>query len=88
MNRTIRSWLLTWIALLGLLALTVDSSFIAMGRWTLVANFGIDTAKPLLVVLVCMELGKASATILLAAVGGLAWLAFVALLGGANFAMR
>jgi caa(3)-type oxidase subunit IV len=74
--------------LIGLLALTVDSSFIAMGRWTLVANLGIDAAKALLVVLVFLELGKASATIWLAAVGRLAWLAFLALLGGAKFAMR
>jgi caa(3)-type oxidase subunit IV len=88
MNRTVRSCLLTSIALLGLLALTVDSSFIAAGRWTLVANFGIDAAKPLLVVLVFMELGKVSATIWLAPVGDLAWLALLALHGGANFAMR
>jgi caa(3)-type oxidase subunit IV len=88
MNRTVRSCLLTWIALIGLLALTVDSLFIAMGRWTLVANVGIDAAKGLLVVLVFVELGKASATIWLGAAGGLAWLAFLALLGGANFAMR
>jgi caa(3)-type oxidase subunit IV len=60
MNGTVRSCLLTWIALLGILALTVDSSFIAMGRWTLVANFGIDAAKALLVVLVFMELGNAA----------------------------
>lgn len=88
MNRTVRSCLLMWIALLGLLALTVDSSFIAMGRWTLVANFGIDAVKPLPVVLVSIERGKASATIWPAAVGGLAWLVVLALLGGTNFAMR
>jgi cytochrome c oxidase subunit 4 len=88
MSRVIRTYLWTWIALLALLALTVGSSFVAMGRWNLVANLAIAGGKAVLVVLFFMELRKASTTTRVVAIGGLAWLAILVILAGADFAMR
>ena len=88
MNRTLRGYLFAWTALLALLALTVASSFLAMGRWNLVANLAIAGAKALLVAIVFMDLRGAATTTRLAAVAGLAWLALLAALGGADFVMR
>jgi cytochrome c oxidase subunit 4 len=88
MNATVRVYLLTWAALLALLSLTTASSFLAMGRWNLVVNLAIATAKALLVAIVFMGLREAQATTRLVAIGGLAWLAILALLAGADFAAR
>jgi cytochrome c oxidase subunit 4 len=88
MSRTERTYIVTWIALLALLALTTASSFVPMGRWNLVANLAIAAGKALLVALVFMRLRTATTTTRLVAVGGLAWLALLALLGGIDFAMR
>ena len=37
-----RVYLLTWIALMGLLALTLASSYFPMGKWNTALNIGIS----------------------------------------------
>ena len=88
MSRAVRTYLLTWVALLILLGLTTGSSFIAMGRWNLVANVAIAAGKALLVAIFFMQLGTASTTTRLVAIGGLVWLSILAVIGGADFIMR
>lgn len=83
-----RTFVVVWIALLALLALTITSAFVPMGRWNLVANLAIAAAKAALVVVFFMQLRRATATTRLMALAGLAWLGLLALLAGLDFAMR
>ncbi|MFO1397017.1 MAG: cytochrome C oxidase subunit IV family protein [Burkholderiales bacterium] len=88
MTTRTRACVLAWIGLLLLLAATVGSAFVAMGRWNLVANLAIAAAKAAVVVVVFMQLRTASTTTRLAAAAGVAWLALLVLLAGVDFAAR
>ena len=80
--------LLVWIALLCLLALTVGTSFIPMGRFNLIVNLAIAAAKALLVVIFFMRVLHNDTAVKFAAAAGLAWLSFLALLSFNDFATR
>ena len=71
------SYFLTWLALMGFLALTAASSYVAMGAWNIVANMGISCAKAVLIALFFMHLRGASALLRIAAITGLLWLALL-----------
>ena len=83
-----RGDLVVWMALLGLLALTVGTSFIAMGRFNLVVNLAIAVAKALLVATFYMRVWSGGALIVIVAITGVAWLSFLAVLGFNDFATR
>jgi cytochrome c oxidase subunit 4 len=82
------SYVLAWLALMGLLAATAASSFIAMGEWNSVVNFSISCAKALIVALVYMELARSSLRPRLAAAIALFMLALLFGLSWTDFATR
>lgn len=84
----VRPYLLTWIALLLLLALTTGSSFVAMGPFNLVVNLAIALAKALLVVFFFMHVRSGSPMTRIAAVAGLLWLALLAGLSLTDYLAR
>jgi cytochrome c oxidase subunit IV len=68
------SYLLTWGALMILLALTCASSYLPMGAWNSVLNLGISCAKALVIAVFFMHLRHAGALLRIVAVTGLVWL--------------
>jgi cytochrome c oxidase subunit 4 len=82
------SYVLTWIALMLLLAATLGSSFVPLGPWNTVINLGISCAKALLVALFFMQLKSAPALLRLAALTGLALVALLFGLSWADFGTR
>jgi cytochrome c oxidase subunit 4 len=69
-----RTLLLTFAGLMGLLLLTTGAYFIPMGVGNLVANLLIAAAKAALIAVFFMRLKSQSALIHVAAVMGLFWL--------------
>jgi cytochrome c oxidase subunit 4 len=88
MNARYRPLVLTWVALLVLLALTAGSALLRLGWWNGVLNLLIALAKGLLVALVFMRLRKAHALVRIAAVTGLTTLAILFALAGSDYATR
>lgn len=82
------TYVLTWIALMFLLALTCASSYFPMGNWNSVANLGISCAKALLIAMFFMHLRHAGALLRIAALTGLVWLAILFGLSGTDFGTR
>ena len=82
------SYFLTWLALMGLLALTTASSYVPMGAWNTVANMGISCAKGVLIALFFMHLRGASGLLRIAAITGLLWLALLFGLSWTDLATR
>lgn len=74
MNREIKLYIWTYIALLGLLALTLGSIYIELGALNPIVNLGIAIAKALLIMAVFMHLWESSNLVRLFAVGGIFWL--------------
>jgi cytochrome c oxidase subunit IV len=88
MNPRYRPLLLTWIALLVLLALTAGSALLKLGWLNSVLNLAIALAKALLVALVFMRLRRSHALVRIAAVTGLSTLAILFALAGSDYATR
>lgn len=82
------SYFLTWLALMGLLAATLASSYIPMGSWNTVVNMGISCAKALVIALFFMHLRQAGPLLRIAALAGLIWLALLFGLSATDFATR
>jgi len=80
--------LLTWLALMLLLAATFGLAHLRLGTLNVVASFGIAAIKVVLVALFFMHLRRASARVMLAAVVGLVWLALLFGLSGTDYATR
>lgn len=70
MDKPIRPLVLTWIALLALLALTAGCALLRLGWLNTAISLAIALAKALLVVIVFMRLKRAPALLRLAAVAG------------------
>ncbi len=83
-----RANILTWVALMALLAITCGSSFIPLGKLNLAINLGIAALKALLVFIVFMHLRKERAVIRLVAVVGFLWLAILVGLSATDFVAR
>ena len=66
--------LIVWGALMALLATTLVSAYMPLGRATTAVGLTIAAAKAALVVLLFMELAKSSALTKLVAVIGVLWL--------------
>jgi cytochrome c oxidase subunit IV len=77
-----------WIALLALLALTVGSALVPLGRLNVVVNFAIATAKAGIVAAVFMELSRSASILRLAAAAGVVWLAILGGLAVADLLAR
>ena len=89
MKRPVRQRLLmTWLALMVLLAITVASSLVGLGRFNLSINLAIAAAKALLVATIFMELRASSPSVRLAAIAGLMWLLLLCGLALADFLVR
>ncbi len=82
------AYVLTWLGLMVLLALTLGSSYIPMGPWNTAANMAISCAKGLLIAIFFMHLRQAGALLRIAAVTGLVWLALLLGLSWADYATR
>ena len=80
--------LLSWLALLVLLALTIALAYVPLGRLNLVVALAIATLKDVIVALIFMELIHAKAVHRLAAAIGILWLAFLFLLMFSDYLAR
>lgn len=88
MQRSARPLILTWLALLLLLAASAASAWLALGWINSALNLGIALVKALLVALVFMRLRRAHALQRLAALAGVITLALLFGLAGADYASR
>lgn len=84
----LRPYVLTWLALLVLLALSAGSSLLPLGVFNLVGNFGIAVAKAGLVLLVFMRFGRGAPMIGIIAAAAVLLLAVMVGLGVADFVAR
>ena len=88
MSTDFRRELLTWIALLVLLALTCGSAFLPLGRFNVIVNFAIAAAKAALVAWIFMRLRRGTPLLVLVAGAGLVWLSLLVGLTGADYVTR
>jgi len=77
MDRSIRPLVLTWLALLALLATTAGCALLRLGWLNTAVSLAIALAKALLVAVVFMRLKRAPALLRLAAVTGAVTLALL-----------
>jgi cytochrome c oxidase subunit 4 len=84
----VRNYVMTWIALLVLLAITCGTSFIPLGRYNLAINMAIAIAKALLVIVVFMRLFKSAPMVLVVAVIAALDLAILVCLALPDFVVR
>jgi cytochrome c oxidase subunit 4 len=88
MERRTRPLVLTWLALLALLALSASSAWIRLGWINTAIGLAVATVKALLVALVFMRLRAGHPLLRLTALAGLATLALLFALSGADYATR
>ena len=85
----VRTYVLVWVGLMALLALTAASAFVDLGAWNSVANFAIAATKVMLVAAFFMHLRRhASALVRVFAGAALFMLALLFALSGADYATR
>jgi cytochrome c oxidase subunit 4 len=70
----VRRYVLVWLALLGLLLLTLGTALIPLGALNVALNLAISVVKTLLVMIVFMHLDTGRPVIRLAAAAGFLWL--------------
>lgn len=80
--------IVTWVALLVLLAITCGTSFIPMGRANLAINLAVAVVKALLVVVVFMRLTKSAPMVIVVALVAAFDLAVLVVLTLPDFAVR
>jgi cytochrome c oxidase subunit IV len=83
-----KGYLLTWIALLVVLLLTMGSAYIHLGSFNLVLNLLFAGIKAALVMLMFMHLKRSSGLIRIAALAGFFWLTLLGALSLADFATQ
>ena len=83
-----RAYVLTWLALLALLALTTASEFVSLRGFNVLVNLGIALAKAALVLLVFMHLRRGTPMIRIVALAGVMWLRLLVALSLTDFAAR
>jgi cytochrome c oxidase subunit 4 len=88
MAREVRLYVLVWIGLMILLALTVGATFAPIGALKAPVNLGIAFAKAALVFWFYMHLHRQPGLERLAAVAAAVWLLILLLLSGADFVSR
>lgn len=77
-----------WIALMGLLALTVGASFLPLGPVLPFVSFGIAAAKAGLIVWFFMEMRREDALARLAVAAGFVWLSLMFILIATDVSTR
>jgi cytochrome c oxidase subunit 4 len=87
-DKAIRPLVLTWLALLALLATTAGCALLRLGWLNTAISLAIALAKALLVAIVFMRLKRAPALLRLAAVTGAVMLALLFGLAMTDFATR
>ena len=85
---TVTGYLLVWTALMGLLALTVASSFFRLHGWNSTLNLAIAASKAALVAWVFMRLRHATPLVRLFAAAGVMWVAILIGLSLADLLFR
>jgi cytochrome c oxidase subunit 4 len=88
MRRGYKQYLVVWLCLMGLLALTFGSAYLHMGVWNSVANFVIAAIKAALVAVFFMHLATSRGLIRIFAVAALFALALLFALSGSDYATR
>lgn len=83
-----RPLLLTWIALLALLATTAAAAWAPLGWVNMAISLAIATIKTVLVALMFMRLKRSSWLLRLASLAGLVTLSLLFVLSGADYATR
>jgi len=83
-----RPLFLAWLALLALLAVTAAAAWVPLGWLNTAIALAVAVLKGLLVALVFMRLRRASWLLRIAALAGLATLALLFVLSGADYATR
>jgi cytochrome c oxidase subunit 4 len=84
----VRTYIVCWAALLGLLGLTCASAFVPLGAFNAVVNFGVAAAKAVLIASFFMHLRQATALVRIFSVVGLCVLLLLFGLSGADYATR
>jgi cytochrome c oxidase subunit 4 len=79
---------LTWVALLALLALTVGLSLLPLGAFKPLVAYAIATAKGALVVWFFMEMRREGGLPRLAAAAGFVWISILLILPLADYLTR
>jgi cytochrome c oxidase subunit IV len=83
-----RTYVLVWVALICLLAVTLASAYVPLGRENSAINLAIAVAKALLVAFFFMHLRSAHYMLRIAAMAGFFWLAILIGLSLTDFAVR
>ncbi|MDQ6640599.1 MAG: Caa(3)-type oxidase subunit IV [Pseudomonadota bacterium] len=86
--RELRRLLFAWAALIALMLSSLGSAYLSLGVGNLVAGLAIALVKIAIVVWLFMRLGRASATLRIAAAIGLAAWLLLAGLSGVDYATR
>ena len=82
------TYVLVWVGLLVLLALTLGSAYLPLGWMNGVVNLAIAVAKALLVMIFFMHLRSSHYVLRLAAAAGFFWLAILIGLSLSDFLAR
>ncbi len=77
---TSKPLIVTFIALLALLAATVAAAMVPLGVWNVWLALAIAATKTMLVVIVFMGLNRANGVVRMASAVGLLWLSFALIL--------
>ena len=83
-----RTYVIVFIALLGLTAATVRLSFVDLGEWHTAIGLAIAAAKALLIVLFFMHVLHSTKLIWVVAIGSLFWLSILMTLTLMDFMTR
>ena len=89
-NRVVplKTYVLVWVGLLVLLALTCGSAYLPMGVFNVIANLGISLAKVLLVMVYFMHLRHANGVLRMFSGVGFVWLMFLFVLSLSDYLTR
>jgi len=87
-DRETRSYVVVFLLLLALLAVTVWVAQLPFGSWAIVVTLAIASAKAALVIVYFMQLRHSSGLVRVFALGGFFWLAILFLLTFADLLTR
>ena len=79
---------LVWVGLLALLSVNVIIAHLPLGRAKTPINLAVAIGQACLMFVVFMRLNRSSALVRLTAAAGLVWLAFLFLIGSADYLTR
>ena len=88
MSANVTRMVLTWVALIALLALTVGLAFLPLGPFRSLVAYAIATAKAALVLWFFMEMRREGGIPRLAAAAGFVWISVLLILSSADFLTR